>query len=58
MKPEPAKPEKHLSKDLKTFEKLPEETKELQLLADQAEKETGSNRAALDRLIRTKSQRK
>ena len=58
MKPEPAEPEKQLSKDLKTFETLPEKTKELHLLADDAEKETGRNRAALDRLIQTKSSRK
>ncbi|MEY3895443.1 MAG: hypothetical protein RLZZ214_962 [Verrucomicrobiota bacterium] len=58
MKPEPIEPEKQLSKDLKTFAKLPEKTKELHHLADQAEKETGTNRAALDRLIQTKSKRK
>jgi len=54
MNPDPVEPEKHLSKDLKTFEKLPEKTKELHLLADQAEKETGTNRAKLDRLIQRK----
>ena len=54
MKPEPSESEKHLSKDLKTFENLTKETKELHLLADQAEKETGRKRAALDRLIETK----
>ena len=54
MNADPVDPEKHLSKDLKTFEKLPEKTKELDLLADQAEKETGRNRAKLDRLIQTK----
>ena len=53
MNADPVDPEKHLSKDLKTFEKLPEKTKELDLLADQAEKETGRNRAKLDRLIQT-----
>jgi len=58
MKPEPTEPEKQLSKDLKTFERLPDQTKELHLLADQAEKETGGNRAALDRLIQTKSKQK
>ena len=58
MKPVPVEPEKQLSKDLKTFEKLPEKTKELHLLADQAEKETGGKRAALDRLIQTKSKQK
>lgn len=58
MKPEPTEPEKQLTKDLKTFEKLPAKTKELHLLADQAEKQTGKSRAALDRLIQTKSKRK
>ncbi len=58
MKPDPTKPgEKKLGEDLKTFEKLPEKTKELELLGDQAEKESGKERAALDRLIQTKSTR-
>ncbi len=58
MKPQDAESEKHPSKDLRTFEKLPEKTKDLHLLADQAEKETGGKRAALDRLIQTKSKQK
>ncbi len=58
MKPKPIEPAKRLSKDLRTFEKLPEKTKELELLSDQAEKESGKNRAALDRLIHAKSDRK
>jgi hypothetical protein len=58
MKPNPDESEKQLSKDLKAFEELPEKTKELQLLADQAEKETGKRRAELDRLIKTKSDQK
>lgn len=58
MKSESTESEKQLSKDLKTFERLPEKTKDLQLLADQSEKETGSNRAAVDRLIQTQSKQK
>jgi hypothetical protein len=58
MKTKPVRPEKQLGKDLETFEKLPEETKELSLLADEAEKETGKKRAALDRLIQSKSKQK
>lgn len=58
MKPNPNESEKKLSKDLKAFEELPEKTKELQLLADQAEKETGKRRAALDQVIETKSEQK
>lgn len=58
MKPSSDESEKQPSKDLKAFEELPEKTKELQLLADQAEKETGKRRAALDRVIETKSKQK
>ncbi len=57
MKPDPVEPEKQLGKDLQTFDKLPDKTKELHLLTDQAEKETGRNRAVLDRLIQQKSKR-
>ena len=58
MKPQPTEPEKQLGKDLKAFDKLPKKTKDLQLLAGRAEKETGSDRAKLDRLIQTKSNQK
>jgi hypothetical protein len=58
MKPKSAESEKQPSKDLKAFEALPEKTKELHLLADQAEKETGKRRAALDQLIETRSDQK
>ena len=58
MNPNPDESEKRPSKDLKAFEELPEKTKELHLLADQSEKETGKRRAALDRLIETKSVQK
>ncbi len=54
MKPKPFESEKHFSKDLKTLETLTNESTDLHLLADQAEKETGRKRAALDRLIETK----
>lgn len=56
MKPKPGESGKQVSKDLKTFEKLPEKTKDLHLLADQTEKESGSKRAELDHLIQKKSE--
>lgn len=55
MKPEPQDTEKNLTKDLKTFEKLPANTKELHVLTDQAEKSAGKERAVLQRLIQKKS---
>ena len=45
-----------LSKD--GFEKLADKTKDLQTLGDRAEKETGKKRAALDRLIKIRSDQK
>ncbi len=57
MKPKPTEPEKQPSKDLETFEELPEKTKELHRLSEEAEKETGKDREALDRAIQTKSKR-
>lgn len=56
MKSEPQEPEKNPTKDLKTFEKLPANTKELHLLKDQAEKTSGKERAVLDRLIQKKGE--
>jgi hypothetical protein len=56
MKSKPEESGKQVSKHLKAFEKLPEKTKELHLLADEAEKESGSKRAELDRLIQKKSE--
>ena len=55
MKPEPPETEKDLGKDLKTFEQLPAKTKELLLLKNQAEKATGQESVALNKMIRGKS---
>ena len=55
MKPEPQKTEKDFGKDLKTFEQLPVQTKELELLKDQVEKSTGQESGALNKMIRDKS---
>jgi hypothetical protein len=55
MKPEPHEPEKNLSQDLKTFEELPAGTRELHLLADEAEKATGKARADVDSKIKRQS---
>jgi hypothetical protein len=55
MKPKPQETDKNLSKDLKTFEKLPAKTKDLLLLGNRAEKASGKERAALDRLIKPKT---
>jgi hypothetical protein len=52
MKPEPQETAKNLSQDLETFEELPAGTRELHLLADEAEKATGKARADVDRKIR------
>ena len=55
MKTEPQEPEKNFGEDLKTFEQLPAKTKETELLKDQAEKSTGPERVALDKMIRDTS---
>ena len=55
MKPEPHETEKHLSEDLKSFEKLPAKTRELLLLEDEAEKATGKKRADVDSKINRQS---
>ena len=55
MKPEPQKAEKDFGKDLKAFEQLPANTKELEILKDQAEKATGQESVALNKMIRDKS---
>ncbi len=55
MNPEPPKNEKTFTKDMKTFEQLPAKTKELELLMDRAEKATGKEGLALNKLIRDKS---
>ena len=54
MKPEPQKTEKDFGKDLKTFEQLPDKTKELVILKDQPEKATGPESVALDTKPRAK----
>lgn len=51
MKPEPPETEKNLSADLKTFEKLPNRTRELLLLGDEVQKATGTARAEADEKI-------
>lgn len=55
MNSETPPPGKNFDQDLKTFEQLPANTKELVLLKDQAEKTTGKESAAVNRLIRDKS---
>lgn len=55
MKPVPPKTEGDFSKDLKTFEQLPAQTKELVVLKDQAEKATGRESVALHQKIQTKA---
>ena len=55
MKSEPPKNEKTFAKDMKTFEQLPNKTKELELLRDRAEKATGKESLALNKTIQTKS---
>jgi hypothetical protein len=55
MKDKPPEAEKDFAKDLKTFEQLPARTKELDVLKDQAEKATGQESVALNKIIRDKS---
>ena len=55
IKPKPQETEKDLGKDVKTFEQLPAKIKELELLKDQAEKATGQESVALNKMIRDKS---
>ena len=55
MSTEPPETKKDFTKDLKTFEQLPAKTKELELLKDHAEKATGQEGVALDKMIRDKS---
>ncbi len=47
--------EKNFDKDLKTFERLPDKTKELELLRDQGEKSIGQACANLNKMIWEKS---
>ena len=55
MKPAAPAAENDFGMDLKTFERLPAKTRELQLLKDQAEKTTGKESAAVNKLIRDRS---
>ena len=55
MNSEPPKTKKNSDRDLKTFEELPAETKELVVLKDQAEKSSGEEREAADKLIGEKA---
>jgi len=56
MNPEPLETEKTLEKDLKTFERLPAEIKELNILMDQAEKTIGKESAAIQEVVLEKSE--
>ena len=55
MKPASPKTEKDFSKDLKTFDQLPAQTKELALLKDRAEKATGQESVTLHKNIKAKA---
>jgi len=56
MKPEPQQTKKDAGNDLKSFEQLPVNTKELLVLQDQAEKATGQESVVLNKKIRDKSE--
>ena len=58
MKTKQPHPEKNFGKDLKTFEQLPDETKELLVLSDQVEKSSGPGKLALQKLAQGKSKAK
>jgi hypothetical protein len=51
MNSQPPKTKIDSDRDLRTFEELPAKTKELVVLKDHAEKTTGRERAATDKLI-------
>ena len=55
MKPKSQETGKDFGKAMKTFEQQPAKTKELAILGDQAEKATGEEGAALNKMIRDKS---
>ena len=55
MKPDTPATAQDLARDLQTFERLPDKTKELDLLKDRAEKAIGPESTALNQVIRTKS---
>lgn len=55
MNSEPPKTKENSERDLKAFEELPAETKDLVVLKDQAEKSSGQERAVADKLIADKA---
>ena len=55
MSTQPDLPSKDPAKDLKNFARQPVKKKEIELMADQAEKSTGSERVESDRKIRAKA---
>jgi len=55
MNPIRMNPEKNLEQDLKTFERVPAKTRELNVLMDQAEKTTGNEGKRIQDAIRKKS---
>ena len=55
MKTEPQKTAAKSSTDMKMFEQLPDRTKELELLLDQAEKSTGPEGVRLNKVIQDKA---
>lgn len=55
MTPEPPELEPNLGQDLEAFEALPVKTQELAALQEQAEKTSGTKKAALHKKIRHKA---
>ena len=55
MKSESQKTAGKSNQDMKTFEQLPDKTKELELLLDQAEKSTGPEGVRLNKVIQDKA---
>lgn len=58
MKTKQPHPEKNVAEDLKTFEQLSVETKELLVLSDQVEKSSGPGKLTLQKLAQVKSKAK
>lgn len=58
MNPPPPETEKDLGKDLQTHAELPAKTKELELLQHHADKATGHETIALNKIIAEKSKAK
>jgi len=55
MKTNPDQTEKRLDKDLKTFDRLPSETKRMQALKEDAEKSIGEDKAEVHEEIQEKA---